>query len=537
MKKNIFLWAVFFVGISLISVSKSWKEIALADIATIEKALQKNHPGAVDEQPNAFLSWMKKGRQELSLKLAQVTDEKSYRQLLSWYVKGFNDGHLSLEFSHLEVDLQPKVFEWPGFLMTYDPCLKRFLLDKELDYLWPANGHRSQYRTVVKIDELSPQEWIEKNSIPHRFGAISGLQSALVKSAPWALVWSGNVFVKKPSTITVGAGIWCRCLLGAEHSEKTVTLNWSPIPSKELDEKISTLRGFVKDKRAKVAFFNTSRDLGHVYDVYLKIPSFSGENSEVASSLNQATEQIKKYVDRKRKQKNNDLSQQNQSEINVAIDLRGNVGGSSVFGTKILESFYGQPYVEQEVFGATCREEVWWRATPVNIAWLKDNPYAAYAPQEIKDWCLEKAQKLQTSLDAHETFFKETFNKIRTMIYCCPNIKARITIIIDAQCGSSALDFIDQAKACGKEFVTLVGNPTSADSVYMELSEVALSSATGQSLKLGYPMKVYKKRARGHNQPYVPDVMLSADLMKQHPARAKDISAFLRSIEETKKFL
>ena len=520
--------------IAMTSDPRPWSEYAQSDIAVIEKTLQENHPGALDTESRLFRLWIKNSKKQLSEKLTHVTDEHSYRLLLSWYVKGFNDAHLSLKFPSPEILHQ--TFEWPGFLMTYDPTRKTFLLDKDLDYLWPANGHRSRYRNVIDIDGLPPQAWIEANLIPYKFGPISGLQSAYIKAAPWALAYDNNPFVKKPTKLTVEAVISCRCLLGSEHTRKTVELNWKPISPKEIEAKISNLRGFGKDNRARIVFFNKTAKTNHPHDIYVKIPCFSGETAAVTDSLNHVAEQIKRYVAQRRKQDRDlpCLGNQNSPTVNIIFDLRGNGGGSSSFGTKLLESLYGKPHAEQEIFNATSKEVVWWRATPANIAWLKDNPYVAHASPEAKKWLADMAQNLQKTLDTKEPFFKERCDQIRTCLYACPNAKAKISIIIDASCASAALDFIDEAKACGKDDVILIGQPTSADSVYMELCGATLPSATGNSLQLFYPMKVYRNRARGHNQPYTPDILLHTETMKKHPTTPSGISNFLNAIEEQK---
>ena len=85
-------------------------------------------------------------------------------------------------------------------------------------------------------------------------------------------------------------------------------------------------------------------------------------------------------------------------------------------------------------------------------------------------------------------------------------MKGKVFVLTDGRCASACLDFLDSALALPG--VTQVGLPTSADSVYMEVrTELLPSGAT----KLGVPVKVYRKRPRGHNQPYVPKVRFEGD--------------------------
>jgi hypothetical protein len=78
------------------------------------------------------------------------------------------------------------------------------------------------------------------------------------------------------------------------------------------------------------------------------------------------------------------------------------------------------------------------------------------------------------------------------------NTRATVYVLTDATCASACLDAMDVWKALG---AIHVGRETSADSLYMETRAQPLPSGYGQ---LSVPMKVYRGRPRGANQPYRP---------------------------------
>lgn len=75
---------------------------------------------------------------------------------------------------------------------------------------------------------------------------------------------------------------------------------------------------------------------------------------------------------------------------------------------------------------------------------------------------------------------------------------ARVVLLTDADCASACLDFADILLPLG---AIHAGQPTFADTVYMDIRTVELPSKLG---RLSIPQKVYRNRPRGHNQAYFP---------------------------------
>jgi hypothetical protein len=81
-----------------------------------------------------------------------------------------------------------------------------------------------------------------------------------------------------------------------------------------------------------------------------------------------------------------------------------------------------------------------------------------------------------------------------------------VFFLTDANCASACLDFAD-LMVCAPNVVQ-VGGETSGDTAYMDVARRPLPSGTGTVV---YATKVYRDRARGHNETYVPAAAWSGD--------------------------
>ena len=512
----------------------SWQECARADIESIKKVLQENHPGAVDEGPNDIKQWIAGSKKQLAKMIPLVTDEASYKALLSWYISGFHDEITSISFSSdrrvpgSNLIKTPPIFEWPGILISYDPASKSFRPTPN-GYNLTGCLYHIGYR-IIKIDDLDPRSWIEKNIIPFESRAKLGIESTYVNMAPWALVWKNNPFAEKPKTITVHSMMMKKYLIirdgkavPAHLGTETLTLNWKPITTRELITKREVLKTPAHDNMAHILFFEKTEDSSHPYDVYVKIPSFNGENSEIAESLNHVAEKLNAHM--KYDWGKNEFIATQKSTINIIFDLRGNGGENSLATTKIINSVGGES-LEQWRLIRNPFYEVWWRATPTNASCLSKTRCESLSERE-KTEVENLTKSVQRSLDAGEQFFKEKAslfcNKMGRYTY-----HANIDIITDAECGGSTLDFIDRIKRLGLGNVRLIGQPTAPYSMYMHPCNTYMRSARRQSITVTYPIAIRKDLSSQHNQPYTPDHILSDYLM--HPRPLEETNAFLEEI-------
>lgn len=93
-------------------------------------------------------------------------------------------------------------------------------------------------------------------------------------------------------------------------------------------------------------------------------------------------------------------------------------------------------------------------------------------------------------------------------------MKGNVFVLTDFRCGSACLDAVDLWKTLG---AVQIGRETNADTVYMELRETALPSGLA---KVWVPMKVYRGRGRGNNEPQVPAHVFAGGMADEQALRA-----------------
>lgn len=190
----------------------------------------------------------------------------------------------------------------------------------------------------------------------------------------------------------------------------------------------------------------------------------------------------------------------------IIFDVRGNGGGNSVWGKKIINALFSAEYAAAKITAQNQRVYVDWRCSQANIEYMRQY-IESFEKQFGKEseayiWAFETCKNMQLAKEKGLPYYSTPQNT-QAQPSLLPNpVQAHLIVIIDRFCASACLDFIDYLKAMDCELV-LIGEPTKGDSVYMEVHVVDLPSGQG---KLCFPMKVYRNRVRGNKQPYIPDI-------------------------------
>ncbi len=237
--------------------------------------------------------------------------------------------------------------------------------------------------------------------------------------------------------------------------------------------------------------------------VWITLPTF-------APSKEQQLE-LEAIIDQKPKYKTSNL---------IVFDVRNNTGGSSAWGTRIVQNLFGKEYVTQKLYEINKNIKIDWRASKDNTDYLTSlidsikNQYGLDSAEVLEFQIIQ--QGMQDAYKHHKSFYTEhgPVQKIE-QIQSKNSVTAKIVVITSSNCVSACLDFIDEIKAMDPQAI-IIGDVTDADSVYMEVRTLDLPSNIGT---LQFPIKVYRNRPRGHNVPYIPDIAYPATI---NSAEAKD---------------
>ncbi len=197
----------------------------------------------------------------------------------------------------------------------------------------------------------------------------------------------------------------------------------------------------------------------------------------------------------------------------IVFDIRGNGGGNSMFARDIVFALFGQDYARYCADTLYKDVSVDWRASQGNITYfqqVKEKNSSDSQQTEFVQWLNHVIEGMQQALSDEKIYFTQKNNKQDEVLSEQPinPLKARIIVIVDNRCFSAALDFIDYLKAMDHS-VILIGETTGADSLYMDINQSELPSKKGN---FALPMKVYRNRIRGHNEPYIPDIVYQGDI-------------------------
>lgn len=230
--------------------------------------------------------------------------------------------------------------------------------------------------------------------------------------------------------------------------------------------------------------------------LWINVPTFQPSKSEI-KNLNQVIKSLPLL-----------------REQTIIFDLRDNGGGNSYWGEEILKALFGKEYVNQQLAKSRRNLYTEWRVSEGNLAHIKGlisiikEQFGENHPANQWIKCIYKG--MQTAFLKNKNYYSELpdSNQLPQDSRVINSFNGHIIAVINKNCGSACLDFLDALKAMNAS-ITFVGEPTGTDSVYMELRTSSLPSGKGT---LGFPIKVYRNRYRGHHQPHTPDIQYKGDL-------------------------
>ncbi len=431
-----------------------WATSASRDLAFIREQLEANHPGAIDTEPqNAwFRRWLERGYSPALQRAQRAETYAGYFFAIQSYTVGFQDGHLSA----LRRDDQLPA-RWPGF----------FVVLRGGRWIVAASGHSSPSDgdELVDCDGHAPTALAETIIAPYT-GQWS-IASQRERLSPLLLVDEGNPFAAAPTR--------CRFAQAGE-----VNLDYHPLPREELRMRIASVRGDLRPSLELRSFGDGGQ--------WISLSTFGGPNIRpFVESLTARAADLR-------------------SARILVFDMRGNGGGASTYGDRIVAAVWGEGY--QRAI-APIAHAVDWRVSDATIEHFQtqilptfrerfgenDPAYQAY---------LRLTDRLIAARGRDEPFVRqdesEFYPPARSKTAPMP-VAARVFLLTDAACASACLDFADLVLRLPN--VTHVGQETGADAIYIDNRSVRLPSGAGE---LSLSMKVYRDRPRGHNQTLVPSL-------------------------------
>ncbi len=210
----------------------------------------------------------------------------------------------------------------------------------------------------------------------------------------------------------------------------------------------------------------------------------------------------------------------------IVFDLRGNTGGSSAWGHRLVTALFTKAYADEKLLTLDKDLSVDWRISKGNIENTQDivkmmKESYGEGSKEYQDMQKIYLGMLAAQVKGQPYYHEAPVQSAPSNKSIQDPVKAEIVLVIDHRCGSACLDFIDLIKAMQHKTL-LVGETTAADTLYMEVRPLQLPSGLAE---IWFPTKVYRHRKRGSREPYVPDI--------KYPGNLQDTDSLKKWLQKT----
>jgi len=458
--------AILTAGPGRAEAGTHWRAMADEDLAFIHDVLQAQHPGAIDAENPGFAQWLDGGFARSRELLPRVAGLNGYEQVLRHYVNGFADEHV-----YLDVRVMSRWQAWPGIAMAWDG--QRFVVH-QADADTPARD------AVLESCDGRDAETLWRENVQPFFGR-EGMPADRYVHAPRVLL--AGPLSERPAS--------CRFSFNGE--TRDVALQWRLVSPETRDKAIASAAPGSREALGIRAFGDNG--------AWITLPTF-GVQGDGAEAMKRVMAELRGFRD---------------ADF-IVVDVRGNSGGSSWWGRLFVEELYGQDYarfVESERAAKLGPITVDYRVTAENVAHFEGMD--AMVKDQLGEDSDTYAKYLAFVLGMRETLARgEDLYTVHDTTpasapAATPAFAGKLVFLTDAICVSACLDFADYVH--GLPRVTHAGQPTSADTAYMEVRDVALPSGNGS---LSFATKVYRgggpDRGRGPGGFYAPERLYVGDI-------------------------
>jgi hypothetical protein len=424
-----------------------WPGIARSDLGAIRDTLAANAAfTATDRDSDAMRAWLETGFAQAEKRISLVRNERDYSMILAAFVNGFRDPHIGLVPGGAKALERP--LSWPGIATRWHGGRYEVAyVATQLSASAPPLGailNSCDGRSADALARTGPSAWLGDVSDPwNRF-----------RSAPFLLwAWEDTDRMRPVEcTFTVG------------HVRRRWRLRWmDPEPAAILSARSA-------GSFAPRAPFGLARWGPNAW--WIGIPDMT--STEEWGSLDRSISAT--------------LPQLRSAQL-VVIDLRGNRGGSSAYGDRLIRKLWGE---ELATAYQVSEGRVAYRLGPLVRQWI-----AAHDPDRLEGF--DRAAKTGArSITVDPPAPAAASRRL-------PNpVKGRVLVLTDHACASSCLIFLQQLLRLPN--LEQAGTESASDTIFGELTQARLPSGRNSLL---FPVKAWIERSRRSHQYFSPGPRLT----------------------------
>lgn len=455
-----------------------WSKMAQNDLAALRAILEDSHPGSVDPVNPEFRNWLAKGSVAAEALAARTTNYVGLQYTLLHFADGFNDSHV-----FVYPTLHSSRARYPGFIAALRAG--RFTVVESEVAAVPIGAQ------IDACDGIPAATLYAQTVLPYR--GVDGVAAQDVGFAPYLFADFGNPFVARPSS----------CIVRIEGTTRKVDLDWQGVDGEQLLH------------RLELAAYGASGHIGLIEwqpgKFWIGLPSFAFTSDSGAladdnvAAMNRLITEAAQHAEKLRTAKL------------IVFDVRGNDGGSSVWGDRLLEAIWGKGFTDN--LARRLYERVDWRVSDANIAANEGYQAAiikgAGVQSEQAQFYASLIAAMKQGRAAGATLVASPEAVPDKALAQWPIVKPRIVLLGNGTCVSACNDFSDAVLSIkGAE---LWGADNNADSVYIENRGETLPSGL---FRISLPMKVWRGRSRGNNQVFTATRKFDVPFATDEAARA-----------------
>jgi hypothetical protein len=437
-----------------------WKTSAAGDVEAAYRLLRDNHPGAAPEADDpAFRRELETAHATAATRASKVVSLQGYDAVMAGFANSFGDKHLrSIPFLELS---RP---DWAGVIIG-----KRGIHWMVVDAEAGTPETALMGAELTSCDGRTPESWGAE--VLGGFRADWSVDAQKVQTAPWLLLSEGNPFIARPS----------HCVFAKDGKAQDHALTWRPIVRAQLDTRLPKASTF------GAAGYGVRR-VGAGYWIAVQ-RLMEGAEPVVAAVRAQATEiRAARFV---------------------VLDLRGNGGGSSIYGAQIAREVFGPDREKalEDDHPSQCGGDVF-RATSGNIATFQsrlDQGLVGHDP-EVVDYLKTSIADMKRAQAAGQPFAGRVRCPTAAKAALPPSLfKGKVYILTDGVCFSSCLAVVETWLKLG---AIQIGQPTDANTHYTVVHDDLMPSG----LSTFSSMLALAPSLPSRLGPFVPTIVYAGDI-------------------------
>lgn len=478
---SLLLTAVATTVLQVQSADTSWSAVYLRDLAEARRVIADNHPGPVDRANPAFALSLDSAYDAARRMAPLVRDYTGFASALEGFGRAFQDAHLNIrgrsDTAHVRAAGIYTRFE-NGRLEVAEVAAR-------------YGGRVPVGSLITQCDGIGAVRLVE--DLVARRGRRS-VVADLYTIAPLLLVDFGD-----PSARPLQS-----CDFAVGQDTIRTRLLWETNSRSQVEEVASALNGFPQQRIA------LKREGDRLW---VSLPTFAVRDEDQVAAMTGLIRSLGAEL-------------RSLSGVSVVVlDLRGNSGGSSLWGNDIAGVLFGSEWLNQARAWLTDGVYTEWRVSGDNLQAVARLAAQTEAQGRASASLRILHDSMTAALERGDELLPTSASPSRRTGVSAPDpsgVPYHVVVITSASCFSACLDFMDLLRL--HPSVTHVGQPTAVDTDYMENWGHVLPSGFA---RIAYPMKVYRNRRRLNNEGYSPHV--ARDDLHDDPALARWIS---NSIDE-----